>query len=253
MTKVIKGKFKKTESLKISDDSFACNSSLEIFHKEFNRMCIMDVDLFTYEIKFFGLANVPYDLNGDDDSEQQITHESDDDMEYNPSTIEFTESLALKFFNYKTMDHYTMKALWIYWAMMMKLNSPTKNPLILKMKMKLLNFLKSRLMDLTLRHLCVGPLMSLIIFYKSIQIYLLKILRDLRLTKIIRMIGFTNGTKMCHGYMKNHGRIMEHGRNQLQLRIIMSPSIIKMDVRSGQPVAGRTMDIVMKETYLELT
>ncbi|GJZ59416.1 hypothetical protein Tco_0615232 [Tanacetum coccineum] len=76
----------------------------------------MDVDLFTYEIEVFGLANVPYDLNGDDDSEQQITHGSDDDMEYDPSTIEFTEWLSSIFFNYKTMDHYTMKALWIYWA-----------------------------------------------------------------------------------------------------------------------------------------
>ncbi|GJT73709.1 hypothetical protein Tco_1032995 [Tanacetum coccineum] len=47
----------------------------------------------------------------DDDSE----HEADDDMGYDPSDVAFTEWLGSKFFNYKTMDHYTMKALWIYW------------------------------------------------------------------------------------------------------------------------------------------
>ncbi|GJZ95377.1 hypothetical protein Tco_0667711 [Tanacetum coccineum] len=45
-----------------------------------------------------------------------MSHDSDNDMEYDPSDVEFTEWLALKNFNYKTMDHYTMKALWIYWA-----------------------------------------------------------------------------------------------------------------------------------------
>ncbi|GJV03856.1 hypothetical protein Tco_1337425 [Tanacetum coccineum] len=35
--KVIKEEFKKLESLKIGDGSFACDTSLEIFHKEFNR------------------------------------------------------------------------------------------------------------------------------------------------------------------------------------------------------------------------
>ncbi|GKB99710.1 hypothetical protein Tco_0985847, partial [Tanacetum coccineum] len=47
----------------------------------------------------------------DDDSE----HEADDDMGYDPSDVAFIEWLASKIFNYKTMDHYTMKALWIYW------------------------------------------------------------------------------------------------------------------------------------------
>ncbi|GJS03058.1 hypothetical protein Tco_0319566 [Tanacetum coccineum] len=41
-------------------------------------------------------------------------HEADD-MGFDPSDIAFTEWLRSKFFNYKTMDHYTMKALWIYW------------------------------------------------------------------------------------------------------------------------------------------
>nr|GEW70363.1 hypothetical protein [Tanacetum cinerariifolium] len=46
-------------------------------------------------------------------------------------------------------------------------------------------------------------------------------------------IGFTNGTMMCHGYTKNHGRIIEHGMNPHQLHIVANLSIIKLDVRSG--------------------
>ncbi|GJU07232.1 hypothetical protein Tco_1123662 [Tanacetum coccineum] len=68
----------------------------------------MDNDLFTYEVE---VANIPCDWKIDDDSE----HEADDDIGYDPSDIAFTEWLGSKFFNYKTMDHYTMKALWIYW------------------------------------------------------------------------------------------------------------------------------------------
>ncbi|GKD29489.1 hypothetical protein Tco_1240267 [Tanacetum coccineum] len=68
----------------------------------------MDDDLFTYEVE---VANILCDSKIDDDSE----HEADDDMGYEPSDVAFTEWLGLKFLNYKTMDHYTMKALWIYW------------------------------------------------------------------------------------------------------------------------------------------
>ncbi|GJV67229.1 hypothetical protein Tco_1482738 [Tanacetum coccineum] len=49
-----------------------------------------------------------------------------------------------------------------------------------------------------------------------------------------RRFGFTNGTKMCHGYTKNHGRIMEHGKNPHQLHIVANLSIIKLDVQNGQ-------------------
>ncbi|GJR17424.1 hypothetical protein Tco_0965951 [Tanacetum coccineum] len=52
----------------------------------------------------------------EDDLEEQMSYESDNDMEYDPSNVEFTEWFASKKFNYKTMDHYEMKALWIYWA-----------------------------------------------------------------------------------------------------------------------------------------
>ncbi|GJS56396.1 hypothetical protein Tco_0629758 [Tanacetum coccineum] len=68
----------------------------------------MNDDLFTYEVN---VSNIPCDSKMDDDSE----HEADDDMGYDPFDVAFTEWLGSKFFNYKTMDHYTMKALWIYW------------------------------------------------------------------------------------------------------------------------------------------
>ncbi|GJU37778.1 hypothetical protein Tco_1186132 [Tanacetum coccineum] len=116
MTKVIMEEFEKLEFLKIGDDSFACNTSLEFFYEEFNRISRMDDDSFTYEVEISGLANIPYDLNEEDELEQRITHGSDDDMEYDPSNVEFTIWLALKFYNYRTMDHYTKNALWIYWA-----------------------------------------------------------------------------------------------------------------------------------------
>nr|GEV96650.1 hypothetical protein [Tanacetum cinerariifolium] len=95
MTKVIKKEFEKLESLKTSDDSFACNTSLEIFHKEFNRMSGMDNDLFTYEVEIPRLASVPYDLinNGSlyeeyimdllarGDDEVELTHEESSDFD----------------------------------------------------------------------------------------------------------------------------------------------------------------------------
>nr|GEY73968.1 VIER F-box protein 2 [Tanacetum cinerariifolium] len=116
MTKVIKEEFEKLESLKISDDSFTCNISLENFHNEFNRISRMDDDLFTYEVEIPGLASVPCNLNKGDDSKQQMTHGSDVDMEYDPSNVESTKWSASKFYNHKTMDQYTKNALWIYWT-----------------------------------------------------------------------------------------------------------------------------------------
>nr|GEU69934.1 hypothetical protein [Tanacetum cinerariifolium] len=82
-------------------------------------MSRMEDDLFTYEVEIAQVTNIPCDLKKEDDSEQQMSHESDNDIEYDPSDVEFTEWLASKNYNYKIMDHYTMKAmkaLWIYWA-----------------------------------------------------------------------------------------------------------------------------------------
>ncbi|GJQ96833.1 hypothetical protein Tco_0007972 [Tanacetum coccineum] len=100
--------FEILEDLNDEDVSLTCGTSFEVFNKELNRMSEMDDDLFTYEVE---VANIPCDSNKDDDSE----NEADDDMGYDPSDVAFTEWLGLKNFNYKTMDHYTKKALWIYW------------------------------------------------------------------------------------------------------------------------------------------
>ncbi|GJX76347.1 hypothetical protein Tco_0323158 [Tanacetum coccineum] len=113
MTKVIKGEFEKLKDLNNKDVSLACDTSLEVFNKEFNRMSGIDDDLLKYQVK---VVNIPCDSNKDDDSEQRMSHEADDDIGYDPSNVAFTEWLGSNFFNYKTMDHYTKKALWIYWT-----------------------------------------------------------------------------------------------------------------------------------------
>ncbi|GJU42912.1 hypothetical protein Tco_1200178 [Tanacetum coccineum] len=88
MTKVIKREFEKLEDLNDEDVSLTCDTSIEVFNKEFNRMSGMDDDLFTYEVK---IANIPCDSNKDDESEQQMSHEANDDMGYDPSDVAFTE------------------------------------------------------------------------------------------------------------------------------------------------------------------
>nr|GEZ60175.1 VIER F-box protein 2 [Tanacetum cinerariifolium] len=115
MTKVIKGEFETLETLKINDFSLTCDTSLENFHDEFNWLSNMDNDLFTYKVEIARIANIPCDLNRDDDLEHQMSQEFDNDMEYDLSDVEFTAWLASKFLNYKTMDHYTKRELWIYW------------------------------------------------------------------------------------------------------------------------------------------
>ncbi|GJU61714.1 hypothetical protein Tco_1243549 [Tanacetum coccineum] len=112
MTKVIKGEFEKLEDLKVEDISLTCDTSLEVFNNEFDRMCGMDADLFTYEVE---VANILCNSTKDDDSEKRVSHEADDDMGYDLSDVAFTEWLGSKIFNYKTMDHYTKKALWFCW------------------------------------------------------------------------------------------------------------------------------------------
>ncbi|GKE91098.1 hypothetical protein Tco_1572193 [Tanacetum coccineum] len=112
MTKVIKGEFEKLEDLKVKDVSLTYDASLEVFNNEFNRLSRMEDDLFTYEVE---IANIPCDSNKDDDSEQRVSHEAGDDIGYDPFDVAFTEWLGSKIFNYKSMDHYTKKALWIYW------------------------------------------------------------------------------------------------------------------------------------------
>ncbi|GKE86627.1 hypothetical protein Tco_1560369 [Tanacetum coccineum] len=205
MTKVIKAEFEKLEDLNDEDVSLTC---VEV-------------------------ANIPCDSNKDDDSKKRVSHEADDDMGYDPSDVAFTEWLGLKIFNYKTMDHYTKKALWIYWIRGDdELSSQMKSFLI--MKIKLLKSLGSTLIYLILRHLCARPLNNLTIFCKSIQTYLLRTLKDSRPMKITRMIRFMNRTKTYHGSTRSQGLTLEFGPNPHQLNILVSLSTIKLDVRNGQ-------------------
>nr|GEX81848.1 hypothetical protein [Tanacetum cinerariifolium]GEX86473.1 hypothetical protein [Tanacetum cinerariifolium] len=88
MTKVIKGEFEKLEDLNDKDVTLACDTSLEVFSNEFNRMSGMDDDLFTYEVE---TSNIPCDSNKDDDSKKRVLREADDDMGYNPSDTAFTK------------------------------------------------------------------------------------------------------------------------------------------------------------------
>ncbi|GKC09387.1 hypothetical protein Tco_1000997 [Tanacetum coccineum] len=54
-------------------------------------MSIMEDDLFTYEVEIAEVTNIPCDLKKEDDSEQQMSHESNNDMEYDLYDVEFTE------------------------------------------------------------------------------------------------------------------------------------------------------------------
>ncbi|GJR31573.1 hypothetical protein Tco_1107805 [Tanacetum coccineum] len=83
----------KIEDLKVKDVLLTCDTSLEVFNNEFNRLNGMDNDLFTYEVE---VANILCDSNKDDDSEQRVSHEADDDMGYDPSDVAFTEWLGSK-------------------------------------------------------------------------------------------------------------------------------------------------------------
>ncbi|GKC16401.1 hypothetical protein Tco_1013183 [Tanacetum coccineum] len=189
MTKVIKGEFEKLESVMISDVSLTCNTSLEIFNEEFNQMSRMEDDLFTYEVEIAEVTNIPCDLKKEDDSEQQMSHESDNDMEYDPSDARGDDEVKLtdeESSNFDDEDEIAM---------------------IFRIETNVFDF--------------KTPL----------------------LTKNIRMIGYMSEIKMCHGCLKDHGRRIEYGRNQLQLNIIVSHLIINVGVRSGLPVAGNMMDI----------
>ncbi|GJT91598.1 hypothetical protein Tco_1080443 [Tanacetum coccineum] len=152
--------------------------------------------------------------------DDDLKHEVDDDMGYDLSDFAFTEWLGSNFFNYKTMDHYNMKALWIYWVRgddEVKLTDEES-------------------------------------FDDKDEVpYLLRTLRDSRPMKITRMIGSTNGTRTYHLSMRSHGLTLEFRPNPHQLNILTSLSTIRLDVRNGQHVVGRIMDTIMEETYPELT
>ncbi|GJW00283.1 hypothetical protein Tco_1555534 [Tanacetum coccineum] len=119
------------------------------------------------------VANILCDSNKDDDSKHRMSHEADDDMGYDTSDVAFTEWLGSKKFNYKMMDHYTKKALWIYWIR------------------------GDDEVELTDEEFFDNE-------DEVVETYLLRTLRDSRLMKNIRMIGSMNGTETYHGLMRNH-------------------------------------------------
>ncbi|GJT18779.1 hypothetical protein Tco_0877485 [Tanacetum coccineum] len=226
MTKVIKGVFEKIKDIKVEDDSLAYDSPLEVFNCEVSRLSKMDDDLFTYEVK---IANIPCDLRVDDDSE----HEADD-MGFDPSDIAFAEWLGSKFFNYKTMDHYTMKALWIYWIRgddKVELTdeefSDNEDEIAEDFR------IDTNIFDYK------TPIYSAFNEFN----YLLKVDPNL-LTKDI--MGFKTyddykddyGIRMYHGLMRNHGLTLKFGQNQSQSYILASLSIIKLGVHNVQHVVG---------------
>nr|GEV62670.1 RNA-directed DNA polymerase, eukaryota [Tanacetum cinerariifolium] len=153
-----------------------------------------------------------------DDSE----HEANDDMGYDSSNVAFIEWLGSKNFNYKTMDHYTLKSLWIYWIRGDD-------------EVELTDEESADDMD------------------EVAETYLLKTLRDSRPMKITRMIGSMNGTRTYRGSMRNHGLTLEFGPNPHQVNILASVSTIRLGVWNGQHVVGRMMDTVMEETYPKIT
>nr|GEY11707.1 C2 calcium/lipid-binding domain, CaLB [Tanacetum cinerariifolium] len=206
MTKVIKGEFEKLEDLKVEDVSLTCDTSFEIFNNGFNRMSGMDVDLFTYEV-----ANIPCDSNKDDDSKQRMSHEVDDDMGYDPSDVAFTDWLGSKKFNYKTMDHYTKKALWIYWIrgddeveLTDEEFSEYEDEVVKVYRISTNIFYFETPMYKTFKEFN---------YLLQIDPDLLRTLRDSRLMKNIKMIGSMNRTEMYHGLMRNHGLTLEFGLN----------------------------------------
>ncbi|GJT04315.1 hypothetical protein Tco_0838777 [Tanacetum coccineum] len=88
MTKVIKGEFEKIKDIKVEDVSLTCDTPVEAFNNEVNRLSRMDDDLFTYEVE---VANISCDSKIDDDSE----HEVDDDMGYDSSDIRGDDEVEL--------------------------------------------------------------------------------------------------------------------------------------------------------------
>ncbi|GKD35003.1 hypothetical protein Tco_1250512, partial [Tanacetum coccineum] len=74
MTKVIKEEFEKIKDVKDEDVSLTCDSPLEVFNNEVNRLNGMDDDLFTYESWKFAKNPI-----GDD--EVELTDEEFSDNE----------------------------------------------------------------------------------------------------------------------------------------------------------------------------
>ncbi|GKD08697.1 hypothetical protein Tco_1188382, partial [Tanacetum coccineum] len=224
MTMVIKGEFEKIKDVKVEDVSLTCDTPLEVFNNEVNRLSRMDDDLFTYEVN---VANILCDSKMDDDSK----HEADDDMGYDPSDVAFTEC------NWVRGDDEV--------ELTDEESSDDKDEVaeVFRIDTNLFNF--ETLMCKAFKE-----------FY-----YLLQIDPDL-LTKDIE--GFKTYEDYKNNWIyewnkdvpwvdEKHGLMLEFGPNPHQLNILASLSTIRLDVQNGQHVVGRIMDTVMEETYPELT
>ncbi|GKE11650.1 hypothetical protein Tco_1415201 [Tanacetum coccineum] len=190
---------------------------------EVSQLSGMDNDLSTYEVE---VANIPCNSKKDDD---------DDDMGYDPSDVAFIEWLRSKIFNYKTMDYYTMKALWIY-----RIRGDDE--------VKLTDEEYSNNEDVIAEVFRIDTDIfdyetPLCLAFNEFN-YLLKVdpnlfmkdIMSLRPMKITKTTGSTNGIKMYHGCKTSHGLIMEYGKSQHQSNIRASLSTIRLGVWNGQPV-----------------
>nr|GEX13765.1 SGNH hydrolase-type esterase domain-containing protein [Tanacetum cinerariifolium] len=138
--KVIKKESKVPWMLEMKDDLLTYDTPLGETFDEFSRLSRMDDDLFTYEVRIHRLSCPPYNKPQCDnlenydhevyeqklcyDAKEKIyaevrkndVFEHDTDMEYDPSNVEFTKWMALKFGNHSMMYRYTKNALWMYWV-----------------------------------------------------------------------------------------------------------------------------------------
>nr|GEW20409.1 hypothetical protein [Tanacetum cinerariifolium] len=196
----------------------------------------MDDDLSNYKVEIPELANIPCDLNKENDLVQRMTLGSDDGLEYVPFNIKFTEWLALKFYNLGIMGWYTKNALWIHWARGdnevkpydEESSDPNEENLIDESKVAEIFRIETNVVDFE-TPTCIA--------FKEFN-YLLQIDPDV-LTKD------SEGFKIYEEYKddwiyewnkdvpwvhENYGWMMEHGKNPHQLNIIASLLIIKVDV-----------------------
>ncbi|GKC53769.1 hypothetical protein Tco_1076514 [Tanacetum coccineum] len=180
-----------------------------------------------------------------------------DDMEYDPSDVKFDESLALKFYKHKTMDKYTKNALWIYWTRDddeveltdEESSDPNDENLIDESKVAKIFRIQTNLFNFK-TPTCKA--------FKEFN-YLFQINPDV-LTKDI--VGFKTYEEYKDDWIyewnknvswvhENHRRMMERGKNQLTLNIIVNHFHLRVDIQNGQLVAEEMMDLVMVGTFLE--
>ncbi|GJU51257.1 hypothetical protein Tco_1220812 [Tanacetum coccineum] len=150
---------------------------------------------------------------------------------WDPTDVVFENWSASKFTNHSTMDLFTKNALWDYW----------------KMGDDEIALTNGKVFDVEEEYSNEdGEIAEIFRIETNIFNYKTPILM-----KSIRMIGYMNGIKTYHRYLKNHERIMKYGKNPLLLNITMNHSRLRVDIQNGQLTAGKMTDISMEETYLD--